>query len=264
MYWTTRIFAIAIVITHFSAPVRAELHHYTEGHADLGLGEGDELELHVHAHNGATVDGILVDDGTGDPDGGQEYEPTDIVIIVPESTRYYVHATLGGASADIASHLGIATGADYWFLPDNNSVPGGAAALHAPFFGLGTEDVDPGVFDNDLLNLSLLSISGPEGGQFGLGSHENGWFMSTSDGITSDADKIEDIPVGTHAHLGWYFSLPGEYQLTFQTSALVGGALVTNENTYTFQVVPEPSTILLLTSSLSAVAMAYVIRRRKA
>ena len=74
----------------------------------------------------------------------------------------------GGASADIASHLGIATGADYWFLPDNNSVPGGAAALHAPFFGLGTEDVDPGVFDNDLLNLTLLSLSGPDGGAIRL------------------------------------------------------------------------------------------------
>ena len=47
MYLTARLFAIVIVFTFVSTPVCAEIHYYTEGHADLGLGEGDELELHV-------------------------------------------------------------------------------------------------------------------------------------------------------------------------------------------------------------------------
>jgi surface-anchored protein len=96
-----------------------------------------------------------------------------------------------------------------------------------------------------------------------VGEFDNGWYMSTADGISGDQDKIEDIPVGLHAHLSWYFSKPGLYQVTFQASAAVGGVPETNENTYTFQVVPEPSTLALLASATCA-GFVFIFRRKKA
>jgi surface-anchored protein len=254
-----RFFVNALVFAFVFVPaiVHAEIHYYTEGHADLGLGDGDELELHVHTHNGAIVDGIEVND----PSGGLEFAPTDVVIVVPESTKNYARSQ-GGATAEIASHLGLSMGSDCWFLPETNTGEGGAAELHSPFFGLGAEDVYAGVFDDNQLKLSLFSMSGPVGGQVAVGTYDNGWYISTADGISPDADKIDNIPVGVHAHLNWFFSQPGTYQLTFQASAAVGGEARANESTYTFQVVPEPGAIALLASATMAGAV-LMFRKRK-
>jgi surface-anchored protein len=229
--------------------------YYTEGHADLGLGDEDELELHFHAHSGATINGLpLIED--------QEYEPGDVVIVVPKSTKNYVHG-IGGATAAIAAHLGLVAGEDYWFLPETNDGAGGAAALHAPNYGLGAEDITAGVFDDDLFNLTLLAMSGPMDGQFGLENYENGWLMSTADGI-SGSDKVEGIPVGAHEHLNWYFTKPGLYEFTFRASAAIGGETVLNDNTFTFQVVPEPGIFALLASALCSGMIAFKYRRLKA
>jgi surface-anchored protein len=261
----TRLFAFATVFALCSLPVHAEVRYYTEGHADLGLGDEDALELHFHAHGGAIVDGVPVDDA------GLELSPSEVVIVVPESTKNYARDVLGGAQGSIPAALGLPQGADYWFLPESNdSTGGGAAALHSPFFGLGAEDVSSGVFDGDIdgivinpdgiINLSLISKEGP--GHVAVGTSSHGWYMSTADGISPDQDKIEAIFVGTHSHLAWYFSQPGTYQLTFQASAAIAGETVTNQNTYTFQVVPEPSVLVLL--ALAAVpAIVFAVRRHK-
>jgi surface-anchored protein len=228
--------------------------YYTAGHADLGLGDGDALELHLHCHAGATVDGIVL------PDPGQEYPPTTAVIVVPESTVNYVHS-IGGANADVAANMGLSVGNDYWLLPDTLTL---ATTLHAPQFGLGAEDLNSGVFDGDSLTLSLLSMSGSgpmAGGQFGL-QNSDSWFITTADGITA-SDTIEGIPVGLHEHFNWYFTKPGDYEMTFEVSALVGGVPESDINTFTFQVVPEPSSLVLLASAISAGVMLFIFRRRQ-
>ena len=92
----TRYLSFAIVlscIVFIPSPVLATS-YYTEGHADLGLGEGSSLGLEVHCHAGTTVDGVPID-GVAFPEG-IGYEPTDIVIVVPDSTRDYVNSQ-GGA-----------------------------------------------------------------------------------------------------------------------------------------------------------------------
>ncbi len=178
----------------------------------MGLGDEDALRLHLHCHTGAVVDGVVVTD----PDG-QEYDPTAVVILVPESTVNYVHS-IGGANSDVAANMGLSVGSDYWFLPETLTGPGGAVTLHAPQFGLGTEDINPGVFDGDSLNLKLLSMSGAgpaAGGQFGIEDADNNWFFSTVHGIT----EIDGIPVGLHEHYNWYFTKPGDYEMTFKVSA---------------------------------------------
>ena len=39
--------------------------NYSGGHADIGLGEGTELQLHFHAHEDAVIDGAVLGSETG-------------------------------------------------------------------------------------------------------------------------------------------------------------------------------------------------------
>ena len=128
------------------------------------------------------------------------------------------------------------------------------------FLDWAAEEITPGEFDGDLLNLTLLSMSGPQDGQIGVADYDNGWFMSSKDGISSE-DKIEGISVPLHGHLSWYFTKPGLYKLTFQVSGTVGGVTETNENAFTFQVVPEPSSLVLLAAALSVALITYTFQR---
>lgn len=214
--------------------------YYTGGHGDLGLGDGDALELHLHCHAGAMVDGVLLA-------ADQEFNPADAVIVVPESTKDYIHSQ-GGADPTVADNLGLGIGENYWFLPQSEIGAGGAAALHSPFLGIGAEDMNLGVFEGDIIDLTLLAMSGPAGGQVGM-DQSGTWFMTTKDGISSD-DKIEGFPVGGHDHFKWYFTKPGIYELTFEASATRNVILETDVNTYTFLVMPEPGGFALLATGI--------------
>ena len=66
-------------------------------------------------------------------------------------------------------------------------------------------------------------------------SQSGTWLMSTADGISND-DKITNFYVYGHDHAKWYFSRPGVYKLTFQSSATIGGEPVTKSDTFTFLV----------------------------
>jgi surface-anchored protein len=242
---------VALFVVFVQTAPADEPHYYTAGHADLGLGDEDELELHLHCHEHATVDGVMLDDA-------EEYNPADAVIVVPESTKNYLHDQ-GGADAVTAAKLSLSEGADYWFLPDIVSL---ASQLNAPHFGLGAEDVYTGVFDDDMLNLTLKAMPvSPEGGQFAM-SYLGDWLMTTADGI-SENDTYQGIPVGFHDHPKWMFTKPGTYQLTFEASAYQGGTLVTNVNTFTFQVVPEPGILVLLVSAIGFGVGMMALRRRR-
>jgi surface-anchored protein len=249
-----------IIVSILSLPLSAAS-YYSKGHADLGLGDGEELELHLHCHKGAIVDGVAL---TAD----EEFAPNEVIILVPESTKNYVHGSGGAAPQTFAGMLGLNMGDDYWFLPQDADGEGGAVALNAPDFGIGAEDIAPGVFDGGLepntgrFSLKLLSMAFPAGGQFGLQDYDSGWFMSTANGISGD-DRIDDIPVGAHAHLNWYFTKPGVYELTFAVSAMRDGVPESDINTFTFQVVPEPGSLTLLLSAISAALLAFVSRRTK-
>ncbi len=94
----------------------------------------------------------------------------------------------------------------------------------------------PGVFENDLIDFSLLGMSAPTGGQFTC--EQSGYkYMDTSDGISTD-DAVTDFPVYGHDHYKWTFSTPGVYKLTFQSSAtrISTGVLETSVDTFTFLV----------------------------
>jgi surface-anchored protein len=216
---------------------------FTAGHGDLGLGEGTKLEPHVHLSAGAVVDGVPLA-------AGAEFEADAIRIFVPDSTRDYI-AGVGGRPADAAwDALGVAAGESFWFLPETNVGAGGAAALGAPFLGIGGEEVTLGTFDGNLLTLTLTGASMPAGGQFSIWANSGfgpNFFMSTVDGISALDTLSLDLDSSDHFHVNYGFTAPGLYALEFEVSALQGGSPVSASGTYSFLVsIPEPSSAILL------------------
>ncbi len=65
----------------------------TSGHMDLGLGEGTELELHVHDESTET-----------------EYAPDEAVIVVPQSSYAFVNSNGGRPSGSAWDPLGVSAG----------------------------------------------------------------------------------------------------------------------------------------------------------
>ena len=183
---------------------------FTDGHADIGMAEEEGLELHFHAE-GATIDGIA--------DIEAEYEPGDITIVVPDS----------------------AYDNGFWVLAQSHE-------HDVPFLGIGTGEAETGLFVDDTIKFALTGISTTSGnGNFSLTQKDTFGsetvYMSTADGI-SDADHIL-LSLG-HGHYNWGFSAPGTYVLEFEASAeLTSGGLDSSIASFTFEVVPEPASMLL-------------------
>ncbi len=229
---------------------------YSSGHADIGLGDKDSLELHLHAHGGAVINGVpLAADA--------EYAPPDALIRLPQSTYNYIVSQGGRNSSPAWDPIGVAAGQPYWFLPFSNSGPAGAAALGAPFVGIGAEHVDLGVFDGNKLYLRLIAAggSGPAaGGHFSAWIPGPDFYMATSDGINA-ADEIE-VAVGGHDHYAFGFTKAGIYELTFEVRGTIGGNPVTDTATFHFEAVPEPASLALLGCAAALLAAAALRKRR--
>jgi len=233
------IHCLLIIMSLFVNPVFAAV--YTEGHADIGLGEGDELEMHFHAHDNAVIDGIAIAE--------QEFEPDEVVTIVPDTTKF---SRPVGANWDF---LGNASGADTWRLPASSQA---AITENAPFLGIGAEEVESGVFVNDEMTLTLIDVVGP--GYFSLyrtSFNTPTAYMASFGGISA-ADSIV-VAAGGHSHYNYGFSQLGIYDVTFEVSAVNSTTQETETSraTYTFNVVPEPTTIGLL-----ALGVIGLIRKR--
>ena len=209
------------------------------GHTDVGIAfESGAFDLHIGQHEGSPP---------------MEYEPGEAVLAV-DITR--AQSTVpSGASW---SFLG-AAGSSVWILPQVEN-----PALI--FLGLGTEELDAGLFVNDQVTLSLSAVRAPgafsmyEVGVFGTPTV----FMNSGDGV-SEADGIL-LSTGSHRHVNWAFSTPGVYEVDFQASGvLVDGnqPILSGPVTYTFSVgvVPEPGSFSLI---LLAGAGWLAMNRRRA
>jgi surface-anchored protein len=213
----------------------------SSGHADVfGIGYVDEdtpgvfeLEPHVHAEN-AIVDGMLVADG--------EYEPGDVTILVPQTTFDFVATGGGRPSGSEWDLIGVAAGEGFWFLPQSNTGPGGAATLGTVFAGVGTEELSALEWSTPI-SIALQSVAGPGHFSMWLDGFTPTFAISSADGI--DGTDLLSVAAGGHEHYNWGFSAPGTYGVT----VTVSGTHATDgfkEATaiYQFQVVPEPSVAL--------------------
>lgn len=206
---------------------------YTQDHGDIGVGyenEGSGFELHPHWHLGpnAIVDGSPV----GNAPDGEEYDAGDIIAQVPDDP-------LARPASTQWDFLGNNAGEDLWILPQTEDPT-------KPFLGLATEELTLADWTGNI-SFTLSGFTGP--GDFSL-YQTDGFgvptaFFATSDGL-SGADEVSLAP-GSHSHYNWAFTAQGSYdlELTVSGTHAVDGFQTATE-TFSFNVVPEPSTGLLL------------------
>ena len=227
----------------FSGTATAAL--YTAGHGDFAVHLHDgEFEFGYHLGEGddtATVGGVIVNDA--------EYEADELQVRVSESVVVPAgtdSALLSGTAATVGSTL-------YLISQDSDGV--GSVIL-----GLGTEELeqDAGVTWSDVV-YTLNGSTGP--GQFSLYFNNGGTYefgISEAEGTNSFT-----FPAGGHEERNWAFTATGTYVLDFTASATrtdgTGSVPYTANSSFTFVVVPEPSSTLLAVFS----AIGFLGRRRR-
>ncbi len=216
------------------------------GHADIfGLGffAPDELELLIHAE-----------------DGMDEVELDPALTTIQVNAGGYVLRP-PGASFDF---LG-ASGTSLWILPQSETEASNRGVL---FAGIGTEEVDPVEWGfGNPITITLLNVaSAPAGGNFFLWKDdefgEPTQFMNSTDLGTYNSVAQD---AGGHEHYNWGFTAEGIYEIEFEATGTPegGSPLSSGVQTYTFNVVPEPSTYALLGLSAGAVGLMRWRKRRR-
>lgn len=195
---------------------------YQSGHGDLGIGfEGGVLEWHFHGE-GAVIDGVVQD---------IEVEPDGVWIEVSELAK-------GTIPVDFPA-LGLTSGSTFWLLPQFQDPD-------LPFLGFGTEELDGADWVGPL-QVSLVRVTSPTGGgHFALwqtgGLGELLLKMSTAD---PGAD-VENLFAGSHAHYNFGFTEAGKWEIELQvTGQHQSLGSLSDTKVFTFDVVPEPSSLLL-------------------
>ena len=145
------------------------------------------------------------------------------------------------ASLDV---LGVPAGADVWYGPTSgtgNKLYLGIANESTSGIEAYTPVGDPRATSNTAwVATKLVGFSGPghfaafDGGEVAFDTFDglNSPTDSTSGGNVTDTFWGLD---GSHAHPGWYFTAPGNYTLTFETTVKANGVFVTGPPT-TFHV----------------------------
>lgn len=205
---------------------------WTRGHGDLGIAyEGGALDPHVHIHAGATVDGSVIATDA-------EYAPGDALPIIPFAK------SLSRPAGSQWDFFGVSAGQKVWIFPQTQ-----AAAL--PFIGFGAEELNPSDWTSSF-TITLTGITGSgvsAGGTFSVydvdGFGDPTVAIRTDNGISS-ADFVS-LAAGGHAHYNFAFTQPGIYEATFSiTGNHVADGFVDATATYSFQVVPEPTSLTLI------------------
>jgi surface-anchored protein len=206
------------------------------GHTDVGIAYLDGAwDLHIGQH---------------EADPPAEYAPDEAILGVGPAAQTTV------PSNPAFGFLG-SPGSMVYILPQ-------AENPSLLFLGFGAEELDPGLFVNNQVTLSLTSAHGP--GQFSVYDVDAfgtpNVLMNSGNGITPGDSVV--LAAGGHRHVNWGFTEPGTYEVNFEaTGLLVAGNQFASSGpvTYTFAVVPEPGAVSLL--AVGGVGWLAVTLRRK-
>lgn len=171
----------------------------SQGHVDIVGVAFEDGEFNVHVH-----------DETTEP--GQERDPSEVLFHVKPEARIAV-------PADPAYQFLGSPGAPVWVLPQEPDED-------LLFAGLGTEELEPGVFRGDQVRVHLLGVRGP--GQFSLFTVDA---QGAPNVLWDSGNGLPDtlvLPVGSHQHANWAFEAEGDYTLY----VLVSGRLTSGEHVW--------------------------------
>jgi surface-anchored protein len=216
-------------------PITADPITISSGHVDIfeaeyeSIGGSNSVHLGVHA-------------GTGS--NSAHYEPGDVILEVGNAA----YTNTSAFNSTIVSLLG----SNAWILPVDLEEADALGVLQAGVAKTGF---------NGAATFTMLGAGPNNPGNFAL------FTSGSSIRLSSTGDTVEtnsfSISTGTgHIHYNWGFSAPGIY--TFDMQATYGEVQSAVE-TYTFNVVPEPSTYALLGAGAAILLMArYGSLRRRA
>ena len=214
---------------------------WTSGHGDIGIAydaNTGEWEPHFAFHEEEGGGGMEEEHGHPIIDGAEpikeEYEIDELSIRVLGPRQ-------PGAGIGESGALEV-------FLLSEDELQ--AEALGNPWPGIAVEEIQSGVFLNDLVSLSLQNVSGP--GVFSLWNTDPfaGATVVMSSAPGSSAPGSVDLLLDPgHFHFNAGFSEPGTYDVLFRAEGeLVAGGMTSTDFTVRYEVVPipEPSSLALL------------------
>ena len=222
--------SFALLVLGF-APVALAQTNISSGHWDIAAhehihGEETELELELHSHDlggGAPLDGSSISYNFG--------------------TNAKVDVTVG------ASNLG-----PLWVSPASE-VDADAAGM--PFIGFSAEELAAPFTGPVTFTMTGFSYTGSGTGNFYMFENTDLFFDSTAGPGNYGSFSVN---AGQHGHGEFGFSDAGSYTITLVAGGNNGAPVSGAPATFTFDVVPEPSTYALL--GLGAGALALLRRRR--
>jgi surface-anchored protein len=171
------------------------------------------------------------------------FEPADVILEIGA-------AALTPTTA-LSSGLISLLGESAYILPVDLELAANLGLLEA---GVGRA----GFPDSGALTFTLVAAGSTNPGNFALFTASNSIRLSTA-GSTVGASSFSIV--SSHIHYNWGFSAPGTYTFDLKASYTdtVFGLLESSTETYTFNVIPEPSSGALLLVGMAAFATA---RRR--
>jgi hypothetical protein len=218
---------------------------WTSGHGDIGVEYEGAGDLHLHLHLGEEEPAIV----GGNTIFDQEFDADEVDITVPAAAEVVLSSNV--------PFLGAVSGQSIWLLPQDGDAAG---LIGAPFVGWGTEALNPADWVGNL-QFKLVSITSPSGsGHFAVWQLDG--FGSLSKLAMSTADPGADVvsqAADVHDHYNIGFTEAGVWTMELMIEGThVTDGLSSGSATYTFHVIPEPTTALL--GGLGLLAM---FRRRR-
>jgi surface-anchored protein len=209
----------------------------------LSSGHVDIFEAEYEVHEGTPELHLGVHNDAG------HFEPGDVILEVKNAA----YRSTTGLPGPITALLG----ENAWILPADLEE---AVALDVIEAGV----AKVGFPNGNAVTFTLLSAGAANPGNFVLYSAGNLIRLSAIGGTVGTGSF--SITAG-HIHYNWGFSAPGTYTFDMQASYTdpVAGPLQSPVETYTFQVVPEPSSwVLAGTAALGAIGLGRRFRHRGA